>query len=189
MITVKGVEVRSKEIDLEVSFQDLTPEGQKRIFLENKEKFLIAALNSRYSSLTDLVKEVKNECSSFALNKAIEHLLDTRRFGFDDLILEFLSVPSLELSEKNRKKLAYSEYWRLKLWVAKDEKTPLTVLKTREMFFRAAQNIVYEYSSEMFDAIVTNPNFDVDEEIEQTIQGFSSKGAKKIKARIAELKK
>ena len=72
-VKVKGVEVRSEELSLEVNFQDLTQEGQERIFLENKEKFVKDALQSKYSYIQRLLWEVdvKETCSSDTLNVAI----------------------------------------------------------------------------------------------------------------------
>lgn len=57
MITVKGVEVRADEVNVETEYQFLTEEGQKRVFLENKEEFLLDALNSDYPAVRRLLWE------------------------------------------------------------------------------------------------------------------------------------
>lgn len=187
-ITVKGVEVRPEEVNLELDFRDLTAEGQKRFFLERKEMFILEALKSRYSSVVEAVGEARNECSSYALNIAIEYVLRRGLYGGVDLVLQFLSVPGFELNEANRKKLACSEYWKLRLWVAKDEKTPLKILKKKKMLFNAIRDFEAG-SSLLFDAIVENSNFEVDEQVKRILEPFSSETVEKVIARIKELKK
>ena len=87
--------------------------------------------------------------------------------------------------------IAYAHFVdvEIKVLVAQNEKTSLQLLKSSGMFIVAASEFVNDNKSILFDAIVTNPNFEIDEEIEQTIRAFASKRAKKIKARIEQLRK
>ena len=178
-ITVKGVEVRTKEVrtNVRVEFDDLTEEGQKRIFLENKEEFIVEALKSRYGSVVELVWEVKDECSSVALNAAIAECI--KKGASEERILDLLNVPGFELDKKLRKILAISvRSLPIQIWVAKDEKTSFKLL--RKMFYNATVKLVRDNDPQLFDAIVTNPNFKSDEEVMAQIIHSSAK----IKERI-----
>lgn len=58
-IKVKDVEVRPEEVDEDfiINFEELTEEGQKRLFRENNEKFIVDAIQSKYFSILQLVEE------------------------------------------------------------------------------------------------------------------------------------
>lgn len=188
MITVKGVEVRPEEVakEIKVSFKDLTEEGQKRIFRENKDEFIIDALKSKYSSVQNLIFEVKNECSSIALNKAIEEAI--KRGASAKRIIDLLNVPTLELDEELRKLLSISIWTSLKKWVIQDKNTSFELLKSDQLFMYAAIELIQSHDSTLFDAIVKNPKFKWDEELERNIMDISPEGRKIIKARIEVLK-
>lgn len=192
MITVKGVEVRPEETDVETEFEFLTEEGQKRVFLENKELFLLDALSSNYPAVSRLLWEPKvlKSCSSDLLNQAIipccldaskevddvKMLINTLGSKLDKGCIEFIVYAPFALVEVE-----------LKVLVAQNEKTSLKLLK--EMFCLAALKFVDDNEPILFDAIVTNPNFELDEEIEQMTKVFTSKKAEKIKTRIERLRK
>ncbi len=182
MITVKGVEVRSQEVDLKVDFQDLTAEGQKRVFLENKENFVQDALNSEYPAVQEVIWEVRNQCSAKVLNAAVVGYNEKRKS--ENYILDLLNVPDFQPDEETRELLGTrGAFHSVKVWVARDEKTSLNVL---EKMFRGAANRYFRYNeAELLDAILTNPNFGVCE-IQQW--NFSYGQQNRIKARIKELK-
>lgn len=188
-VKVKGVEVRSEELSLEVNFQDLTQEGQERIFLENKEKFVKDALQSKYSYIQRLLWEVdvKETCSSDTLNVAIEECIYQK--ASSGYILALLNVPGLQVNDKVRELLAVSTELQLKLWVAEDKNTSLELLKTDKLFMCATLDLVQSRKPVLFDAIFKNPNFKWDEEIEQKMEMFSAEGRKIIKERIESLEK
>lgn len=186
-ITVEGVDVRIEEVDkdLSVEFYKLTEEGQKRVFEENKDIFFFDALKSSYMSIRNYAIELKDECSSETLNEAIKNLI---RFKVSDkitLIIELLNTERLEIDEELEKMLAHSDYWRLRLWVAEDKNTSLAILK--EMLPDAIKRFFWRNSSTDIDAIITNPNFKLDEEVKQIIEKFSLDEGAKIEARIKEL--
>lgn len=195
MITVKGVEVRPDEVDLETEFQFLTAEGQKRLFLENKEAFLIEALTSNYSTVRRLLwePEVLKSCSSVLLNDAIRICFLSKTLRTDIMVL--MNAVGSELSDLNRELIAcaswtcYENWMSLKVFIAQDEKTSLEILKIDEMFKLASIELVQSRDARLFDAIVTNPNFRVDDDIEEAISEISPEGRKIIRERIAELKK
>ena len=187
-ITVKGVNVRTEELKtkFKVSFADLTAEGQRRVFLEQKDEFLYEALTSRYGSVKKVAKKNKGKCSSKTINKVLKHLLSEsdRRLKLD-LILDILSTPNFEIEQEVVKKLSNSNYSKLRLGVAKDSNTPLQILK--DMFSDEAFAIVGYGYSEVFDAIITNPRFELDEEINQKIQAFGPCGISTINARVKKI--
>lgn len=179
------VDIEEVDKDLSVKFYELTEEGQKRVFEENKDIFFFDALKSSYMSIRNYAIELKEECSSETLNEAIKNLI---RFKVSDkitLIIELLNTERLEIDEELEKMLAHSDYWRLRLWVAEDKNTSLSILK--EMFWRAAHDLIIHNSSTEIDAIITNPNFELDEEVKQIINRFGSTGITNIEARIKEL--
>lgn len=192
MITVKGVEVRAEEVNIETEFRYLTEEGQKRLFLENKEAFLLDALHSDYSAVCRLLwePEVLKSCSPALLNEAIIPCLSDASKELEDVKILINTLGS-ELDEGCIEFIVYAPFalaeLEIKVLVAQNEKTSLKLLK--EMFFLAALKFVSDNEPILFDAIVTNPNFEVDEEIEQTIRTFVSKRAEKIKKRIEQLRK
>ncbi len=190
MITVKGVEVRAEEVSIETEFRFLTEEGQKRLFLENKEAFLLDALHSGYSAVCRLLwePEVLKSCSPALLNEAIILCLSDASKELEDVKVLINTLGS-ELDEGCITFIAYAFFVEveLKVLAAKNEKTSLELLK--KMFILAVSKFVDDNEPILFDAIVTNPNFEVDEEIEQTIRAFDSKRAEKIKKRIEQLRK
>ena len=101
------------------------------------------------------------------------------------MIIELLNTPNLDLDDALRKSLAHSYYWRLRLWIENDKNTPLQILK--EMLWDATIRFIYYHSSTEMDAIITNPNFQLDEEVEQIIKRFNPTAVSKIEARIKEL--
>lgn len=186
-ITVEGINVRIKEVskDFKVKFKDLTEAGQKRLFKENKDIFFFDALTSKYKSVRTLALIKKDNCSSVSLNKAIKLLEKEKRATNVNLIIELLNIPNLDLDDSLRKSLAHSDYWELRLWIANDKNTPLQILK--EMLWSATKIFIgYDSSTEM-DAIITNPNFELDEEVEQIIKRFNPTAVSKIESRIKEL--
>ena len=187
MVTVDGVEVRSEEVkDLAVKFEDLTEKGQQRVFLQCKEGFVEEAINSNFSSVRELVWQNKQELSSEALNKAI---IRTIIKGLSaSRVLELLAVPGFELDEGIRAFLSCSKVLTIKKWVAENARTSLELLKTNQLFMTAARDLIQSNACILFDAIVKNPNFKWDEEMEQKIENFSPKGRKIIRERIEKLK-
>ena len=189
MLKVNGVEVRIQEVkvDFEVKFSELTEDGQKRVFLENKEDFIVEALKSNYPAVQELVWQVKNGCSSVALNKAIEECI--RRGASVNRILDLLEVPGLELEEELREILSCFVDDSIKLWVAKDPRTPFELLKSDQMFSLAVSEMVHDRGTELFDRIVANPNFKENEDIDRLIKEFSSNQEKEVRARMKEITK
>lgn len=186
-ITVEGINVRIKEVskDFKVKFESLTESGQKRLFKENKDIFFFDALTSKYVSVRRLALMQKNDCSSVSLNKAIKLLVKKKSAFNVDLIIQLLNIPNLDLDDELRKSLAHSDYWQLRLWIANDKNTPLQILK--EMLWGATTIFVgYDSSTEM-DVIITNPNFELDEEVEEIIKRFNPTEFSKIESRIKEL--
>lgn len=190
MITVKGVEVRAEEVSIETEFRFLTEEGQKRLFLENKEVFLLDALSSDYPAVCRLLwePEVLKSCSADLLNQAIGFCCMATEVGD---VMTLINAVGSELSKNNMEFIACASWTdvELKVLVAKNGETSLQILKNGAMFIAAASKFVDGNDTRLFDAIVTNPNFEVDEEIEETIQAFASKRAAKIRARIEQLRK
>ena len=62
-IFLRGKEVRKNELDrkIEVSFDDLNENGQKRMFEENKELFLTDAIISRYKNIREMAENYAYE--------------------------------------------------------------------------------------------------------------------------------
>lgn len=187
-IFIKGVKVRAEEVEKnqEVTFSELTKLGQERLFLEHKELFLLDALKSQYEDVINLAKKFKNEYSSDHINKAIRMFIKSGAYE-PEFILEFLEVPNFEIEESLLKMLAKSEYWKLRVWVAQYPKTSFEILKN--MFLGEARHMVKSDVSIVFDEIIKNQNFEIDEEIKQLINLFSDKYEKdKIVKRIEKLK-
>ncbi len=191
-IKVKDVEVRPEEVDEDfiINFEELTEEGQKRLFRENNEKFIVDAIQSKYFSILQLVEESMQQCSSKTLNSVILYWLEKykRKKVNEDMVLKILMLPNLKLSEKNRRGLATSMSLKWRLWVAKNEETSLDVLKLRQMFYWGTCYFALDGYPKLFDAIVVNPNFRVDEYIEEEISLFKPDEQKRIRSRIEELK-
>ncbi len=191
-IKVKGIAVRPEEVnkDFTINFEELTEEGQKRLFLENNEKFIVDAIESKYSSVFQLVKERMQQCSSETLNNAIQYYekKSLREKVDEDMILEILMLPKLKLSEESRRSLASSVKVKWKLWIAKSDETSFDILKLRQMFYWSAICFEIDGDPRLFDAIVMNPNFRVDEYIEEEISLFKPDEQKRIRSRIEELK-
>lgn len=121
MIKVEGgVEVRSTEVELTVKFEDLTQEGQQRVFLENMEKFIKEALNSKYPYIRRLLWEVdvKERCSSEVLNAAIQECIYQNIS--EKKIFALLNVSGFQVNEKVRELLATSTNPQYRLWLAKN---------------------------------------------------------------------
>lgn len=190
-IIVKGadtrIEVDGEEVDkdLSVKFYELTEEGQKRVFKENKDIFFFDALKSSYMSVRNYARSLKEECSSETLNEAIKNLIIFKVSDKITLIIELLNTERLEIDEELRKTLANSDYWKLRLWVAEDKNTSLSILK--EMLPDAIKRFFWRNSSTNIDAIITNSNFELDEEVKQILEKFSLDEGTKIEARIKEL--
>lgn len=181
-IKVRGVEVRPEEINLEVDFQDLTAEGQRRLFLENKEKFIQDVLQSKYSAVREVIWEVRNECSSEMLNAAVVGYNKTRES--ETHILDLLNVPGFQLDKKVRELLGtYGVSLSIKLWVARDENTSLELLK--RMLCDAVHRFNAYNEVELLDAIVLNPKFDFGDETFR----FSRQTVTRVRERIEFLKK
>lgn len=207
-ITVKGVEVRSKEVNttVKVNFEDLTEEGQKRLFLEHSEEFVEVALGSKYPSVRKMLwneKGFKEECSSITLNKAINECLKTREVVLSRRkgepiptkdIIALLDVPGFELDGIVREKLAKSGLLAIKMWIAKDKKTTTELLQSESMFWITARNLLLGHEaeySELFEKVVLHPNFEWDEEMEEKMEDFcfSVKDAQKMMAMMQKLEK
>lgn len=191
-ITVKGVEVRADEINLEVKFQDLTEEGQKRIFLENKEDFLSDALISGYPAVRRLLwePEIRETCSSALLNQAVIQCLENGASVED--IITLLNVPGFELDDNIRKNLIHQgeRFLPIKMWIAKDKKTPLKILQDDSMFWYAAKNLrlgIDDDDSKLFETIVLHPHFVWDKEMEKKMESYTIKLYKVIMTRMQEL--
>lgn len=186
-ITVQGIKVRVSEVskDFKVKFETLTEAGQKRLFKENKDIFFFNALTSKYKNVRALALRQKNNCSSVALNNAIKLLEKEKKASSVNLIIELLNVPHLSLDDKLRKTLAYSNYYKLRLWVANDKNTSLQILK--DMLWGAITLFIgHNWSIEM-DSIITNPNFELDNEVKKIIKRFNPTEVSKIESRIKEL--
>lgn len=169
MITVKGIPVRSEEINLEVDFQDLTEEGQRRIFLENQEEFILEALASQYVSVVEAVREATKN-SSFEQNRAIEKLL-MMPGNHEREILEILKIPEMELEPEIRVRLVETREPLILLKIARDVKTSMAILKMPQMFAKAIR-LAEGYEDQLLEAILANPNFVVDKEIEKKLSFF-----------------
>lgn len=106
-------------------------------------------------------------------------------------VIKLINAVGSELSKNNMEFIACAHWTdvELKVLVAKNEKTTLQILKNGAMFINAASKFVVNNDTRLFDAIVTNPNFEIDEEIEQIIKAFASKRAEKIRVRIEKLRK
>lgn len=188
MVTVDGVEVRADEVNVQTEFQFLTEEGQKRLFLENKELFLSDALNSNYPAVRRLLwePEVLESCSSDILNTAIAVWCMMGSEEGD--LMTLINAVDSKLSKKNIELIACVPWMDIKLRVRmlQNEKISSKLLKV--MFVDVAEDFVQSGRCILFDAIVKNPNFKWDEEMEQKIENFSPKGRKIIKERIEKLK-
>ena len=193
MITVKGVHVRVEELseEIHIDFEDLTEEGQKRVFLENQEDFILDALESKFPNVRRLLwePEVLENCSPFLLNKAIAQccflknrevedikiLINTLGSKLDKGIIEFIAVsPFVEIE--------------LKVLVVQNEKISLKNLKEKAMFQLATLKVIEDNDFRLFDAIVKNPKFDLCWGLERVRESFSFSGFEMIASRIKELK-
>lgn len=193
MVTVKGVEVRAEEVNVETEFCFLTEEGQKRVFLENKEKFLLEALNSDYFTVRRLLfePEVIKTCSAAVLNEAIKIYCVAKSSETMD-IMALIDAVGSELSEANRELIALGDWlhgrWKkMRIRVATDPKTSFKILKMETMFRFSALELIQSNDSQLFDAIVQNPNFEWDKEIEEQIEVFSPAGREIIRQRVERL--
>lgn len=162
-IFINGLKVRSSELneDFEVQFKDLNEKGQRRLFTENKTLFLYDALTSEYESIQALPLQFKDEYSSETLNSIIKKVLSKMLLSKEcDLILEFLNIPGFELDEDLRKDLSFSQFYPIKCWVAKSEKTSTEILKS--MFLHDVCYSVWSNWYVLLDLIISNPNFRFD---------------------------
>lgn len=131
MVTVKGVEVRADEVNVQTEFQFLTEEGQKRLFLENKELFLSDALNSNYPAVRRLLwePEVLESCSSDILNTAIAVWCMMGSEEGD--LMTLINAVDSKLSKKNIELIACVPWMDIKLRVRmlQNEKISSKLLK------------------------------------------------------------
>lgn len=189
-IVVNGVPVRQEELknDIELKFEDLNEKGQRRVFLENKGKFIFDAFTSEYTRIQKLPLKYQDEYDSDTLNKTISFILKNTRISKNtDIILTLLNNKNLKLYETLRSNLATCDYPLLKVWVAQSKDTSVKLLNT--MFIYEASNLVCLDYTMVFDAIIQNPNFVLTEQTKKIIPNiFSSEQIKKIKERICELK-
>lgn len=189
-ITVNGVEVRLEEVkkEIQVNFDALTKEGQKRVFCENPGKFISDVFASENISLTELIDLSENKISSTGLNEIICYF--AHKDIFAEVVLDILKLPYFKLADATRKTLALSTVKQYRIVIAKDKDTSLEILKLRQMFFWSAGEFAREKDDMgLFDEIVMHPNFRLDKDIENEISVFSPERQKRIRERIAELKK
>lgn len=141
------------------------------------------ALNSQYSTVRRLLwePEVLKDCSSKLLNQAVIQCLKGAPVGN---IMDILNVPGFELEESIREILSCYGNLHLKIWVAEDAKTALHILKSDRMFMTAGKELVQSGNCLLFDAIVQNPNFKWDEEVEESMKYFSPEGKKESRRDI-----
>lgn len=185
MVTVKGVEVRAEEVNVETEFRFLTEEGQKRVFLENKELFLLDALNSNYPAVRRLLwkPEVLKSCSSDILNRAITACCMGTEVG--DLMTLINAVGS-KLSKENIELIAAASWMDMKLRVQMLQNEKISSEFLKKMFVNEAMDFIQYGRCMLFDAIVQNPNFKC---YEEQIEMFAPSSRELIKERIKRVKK
>lgn len=87
----------------------------------------------------------------------------------------------------NNPKTQKEDSLKRRLELAEDPKTSFEVLQ--RMFFDASVKLVQNNNSQLFDAIIKNPNFQSDDKkIHRIMEEFSSKGEEQILSRIEKLK-
>lgn len=175
-IKVKGVPIRNEELsyDMEIPFSSLTFEGQKRMFLDNKNLFIFEAFTSKYDIVRQLARANISECSSISLNKALKNLLSEA--GNCNLILEILNIPNFILENDVRITLSTSDYWPLRQWVANDINTPLSLLY--DMLIPAVQSVFWHQDFTILNALVGNANFEMSEPLKYIINSIYEKDEK-----------
>lgn len=192
-ITVKGVKVRSKDVkrEIKVGFGSLKKSAQKRLLKENVDLFFLEALSSKHSSVRALAITLKDMCYSATINKAIRATLkNSYPGGFEqydaNLVMELLSVRDLQLAPDLRKRLSITEYWGIRNWIALDNATPVEMLNN--MLLREARNFVTYGSTQPFDFIVQNKNFELKEKTkEELYSDFSEDDYLRIMERIEKV--
>lgn len=159
-IKINGVEVRNELLgeEVEMKFENLTPEVQEKVFLDNKEAYLVDALISKHQTVNSLAIQNMKELSNPVLNQAVKVLIEG---PFDykkvDILLAILSIENLKLSYDLREKLAFCPYWSIKKWVAQNKETPGYIL--RQMFIKEKNDM------ELLNLIIKNTRFKLDKEL------------------------
>ncbi len=183
-IFLRGKEVRKNELDrkIEVSFDDLNENGQKRMFEENKELFLTDAIISRYKNIREMAENYAyEECSNEILNQTIWQLYNMQG-RYITIILKLLNIHRLKLLNYLQNEFANSDNYILKEWLitkysgTSNDTLNAILAKELDKFCNNEKNLV--------DEIIMNRNFEL------TLLGecYGFGAIQKIEARIKELR-
>lgn len=161
-IFLEGKKVREDELNekIEVPFNDLDENGQKRMFSEDKDLFLADAIISAYRNIRESARKYAFEdCPNEILNEVIWELY--RRQGkytnrFIKEILYLLNIPRLKLEDSLQIEFATSNNGVLKEWLVTNPETSNDILN---IALRCEFGEYWIKKSVLIDKIIMNPNF------------------------------
>lgn len=187
-IFIKGKKVRNNELKqkIEISFNDLNEAGQRRIFLENKDLFLVDAIISNYKSIREIGRRYAyEEASNKVLNQVIKELYIEQgeyTIRYMHQIFEILDIPRFKLAYYIEIEFANSNHYILKEWlITKQHETSneiLNIILSNEL------DAFWENRKNLVNKIIMHPNFELT--LEGKYYGFGK--IEKVKSRIEELK-
>lgn len=137
---------------VKLEFKDLSEETQKRLYLENKEKFKKEAAKSQYNYVREFL--IRDEgTDSETLDELFKVETNTQN------ILKLLKHPNFQMNDETKKKLSKSDNWKLRELAAKDE------TNTSEFLNQMLRNEIEGVQDEdVINAILNNLNFKMEEE-------------------------
>lgn len=170
-IKINGVEVRQDllEEEVEVKFENLNEEVQKKVFLSDVERFFVNAITSRFETVANLAISNIKKCSKKSINEAV---LELNNSGYDmkymERALKILEIADEEISYETLDVLAFSRYWSIRDWIAwKSRVLPTTI---RKMFVEVI-NKPCEDEEELkhLNHIIKNPSFKFTKELANSL--------------------
>lgn len=185
-ILLKGIAVRPSEVNknYNCSFEDLTKDGQIRLFLENVDLFFYDACISQYSDVRHLTENCAKKCKAETIEACILELTN-QKISYDcRMVLKILDSSKIIPSELFKKQLSRSYYWPIRIWVAKQKSNSNAFLQ--EMFLRELPSF-FEYDESMvIDVIVVHPSFNITEDFEKKLKRYGDANYTKILSRLSK---
>ena len=141
---------------VEIQFNDLSEQSQEKLYFQEKEKFEMEVVKSQYANIRRLL--IKDEkTSSNTLDEIFK--VETEIYGNAQNIVALWNHPNFEKNDEKRKTLATSDSWEIRKIATEDEESSSKLLN--EMYRNEIQG---EYNEEIIEAILYNPNFQMEKE-------------------------